>query len=94
MLFGDDIKNRIKLLQASNNACKVNITPDYQQNYNPNFSRTQDNRNNFRKNNFNKTSFKKDMKKPPSNYNRGMSKSSGSSTEIRETGKGYTPVAE
>ena len=84
MLFGDDIKNRIKLLQASNNACKVNITPDYQQNYNPN----------FRKNNFNKTSFKKDMKKPPSNYNRGMSKSSGSSTEIRETGKGYTPEAE
>ena len=28
-LFGDDLNNRIKLLQASNKACKVsNITPN------------------------------------------------------------------
>ena len=27
LLFGDDLKNRIKLLQASNKAYKVNITP-------------------------------------------------------------------
>ena len=28
LLFGDDLSNRIKLLQASNKACKVNITPN------------------------------------------------------------------
>ena len=28
LLFGDDLNNRIKLLQASNKACKVNITPN------------------------------------------------------------------
>ena len=40
LLFGDDLNNRIKLLQASNKACKVNITPNsrYYQTYSPNFS--------------------------------------------------------
>ena len=48
LLFGDDLNNRIKLLQASNKACKVNITPNnsrYYQTYSPNFSRNQDNSN-------------------------------------------------
>ena len=42
LLFGDDLKNRIKLLQASDKACKVNITPNnsrYYQTHSPNFSR-------------------------------------------------------
>ena len=46
LLFGDDLNNRIKLLQDSNRACKVNITPNnsrYYQTYTPNFSRNQDN---------------------------------------------------
>ena len=48
ILFGDDLNNKIKLLQASNKAGKVDITPNnsrYYQNYNPNFSRNQDNSN-------------------------------------------------
>ena len=48
LLFGDDLNNRIKLLQASNKACKVNITPNnsrYYQTYSPNFSRNQENSN-------------------------------------------------
>ena len=48
LLFGDDPNNRIKLLQASNKACKVNITPNnsrYYRTYSPNFSRNQDNSN-------------------------------------------------
>ena len=48
LFFGDDLNNRIKLLQASNKACKVNITPNnsrYYQTYSPNFSRSQDNSN-------------------------------------------------
>ena len=47
-LFGDDLNNRIKLLQASNKACKVNITPNnsrYYQTYSPNFSRNLENSN-------------------------------------------------
>ena len=46
LLFRDDLNNRIKLLQASNKACKVNITPNrsrYYQTYSPNFSRNQEN---------------------------------------------------
>ena len=45
LLFGNDLNNRIKLLQASNKACKVNITPNnsrYYQTYSPNFSQNQD----------------------------------------------------
>ena len=41
LLFGDDLNNRIKLLEASNKACKINITQNnnrYYQNYSPNFS--------------------------------------------------------
>ena len=48
LLFGDDLNNRIKLLQSSNKACKVNITPNnnrYYQTYIPNFNRNQDNSN-------------------------------------------------
>ena len=48
LLFGGDINNRIKLLEASNKACKVNITPNnsrYYQTYSPNFSRNQENSN-------------------------------------------------
>ena len=52
LLFGDDLNNRIKLLQTINKACKVSITPNnsryYQQNYSPNFSRTQHNSKNFK----------------------------------------------
>ena len=46
LLFGDDLNNRIKLLQAINKACKVNNTPNnsrYFQTYSPNFSRNQEN---------------------------------------------------
>ena len=45
-LFSDDLNNRIKLLQASNEACKVNITPNNSrcyQTYSPNFSQNQEN---------------------------------------------------
>ena len=45
LLFGDDLTNRIKLLEASNKASKVNITPNnsrYYQTYSPNFSRNQE----------------------------------------------------
>ena len=48
LLFGDDLNNRIKLLQASNKACKINITSNnstYYQTYNPNFSWNQENSN-------------------------------------------------
>ena len=48
LLFGDDLNNRIKLLQSSSKACKVNITPNnsrYYQTYSPNFNRNQDNSN-------------------------------------------------
>ena len=53
LFFGGDINNRIKLLEVSNKACKVNITPNnyqttyYQtyQTYSPNFSRNQENSN-------------------------------------------------
>ena len=48
LLFSDDLNSRIKLLQASNKACKVNITPNnsrYYQTYSPNFSRNQENSN-------------------------------------------------
>ena len=48
LLFGDNLKNRIKLLQASNKACKVNITPNNSRYYltdSPNFSRNQENSN-------------------------------------------------
>ena len=47
-LFTDDLNNRIKLLQASNKSCKVNITPNnsrYYQNYSSNFRRNQENSN-------------------------------------------------
>ena len=45
LLFGDNLSNRIKLLQASNKACQVNVTPNnskYYQIYSPNFSRNQE----------------------------------------------------
>ena len=46
-LFGHDLNNRIKLLQAaSNKACKVNIAPNnsrYYQTYSLMFSRNQEN---------------------------------------------------
>ena len=41
LLFGVDLNNKIKLLQASNKACKVNITSSnsrYYQTYISNFS--------------------------------------------------------
>ena len=51
LLFGDDLNNRIKLLQASNKTCKVNITPNnsrYYQTHSPNFSKNQENSKNFK----------------------------------------------
>ena len=51
LLFGDDLNNRIKLLQTSNKTCKVNITPNnsrYYQTYSLNFSRNQENSKNFK----------------------------------------------
>ena len=48
LLFGDDLYNRIKLLQASNKAFKAHFTPNnsrYYQTYSPNFSRNQENSN-------------------------------------------------
>ena len=52
LLFGDDLNNRIKLLRASNKACRVNVTPNnsrYYQTYSPNFSRNQENSKNFKR---------------------------------------------
>ena len=43
LLFGDDLNNRIKLLQAGNNACKVSITTNNSrccQNYSSNLAET------------------------------------------------------
>ena len=51
LLFGDDLNNRIKLLQASNKAFKVNITPNssrYYQTYSTNLSRNQENSKNLK----------------------------------------------
>ena len=67
LLFGDDLNNRIKLLQASNKACNANVTPNsnrYYQTCSPNFSRNQGNSNSKNFNGFSrristKTSFEK-----------------------------------
>ena len=51
LLFGDNLNNKIKLLQASNKACKVNIAPNnsrYYQTLSPNFSRNQENSKTFK----------------------------------------------
>ena len=89
LLFGDDLNNRIKLLQASNKAYNINITSNnsrYYQTYSPNFSRNQENSNskNFKG--------EESLQKLPSrrNHNRDRETNKSPSTGIKKSGKGHT----
>ena len=91
LLFGDSLSNRIKLLQASNKACQVNVTPNnskYYQSYSPNFSRNQETQ--IQKTS--RASQEEFLQKLPSRGSRDRyrERNGSSSAGIKKPGKGHT----
>ena len=87
-LFGNDLNNRITLLQVSNKACNFTITPNnsgyYQQNYSPNVSWTQGDSKNFKGFSRRTTSLQEEATTETGT-------SASSNAEITESDKGYPP---